>query len=127
MTSTLTGSTPTATSTPTNSTPVDNSHDGWSRGDRLISLVGCLLTAAMGSKAMAFTAPAAGDLGFEFYDIVVQQGIQGPIGFGVAMVSIIFGLYGFAQRNWFMGLGGLAGTTAMAAGDSIVTGVGFTI
>ncbi len=95
--------------------------------DRRITAIAGLLVAAIGSKAFAFTAPASGDLGYEFYDIVVEQGIQGPIGFGVATVAIIFGLYGFAQRNWYMGLGGLAGTTAMVAGDSIVTGVGFTI
>ena len=115
MTSILTSSSPT--------TKTGN----WSREDRVISVTGSLLTALMGSKVMAFTARTAGDLGFEFYDIVVQQGIQGPIGFGIGMVAVIFGLYGFAQRNWYMGLGGLAGTTAMVAGDSVVTGVGFTI
>jgi len=101
--------------------------EAWKWEDRTISAAGFLSTAAMGSKALAFAAPAAGDLGFEFYDIVVQQGIQGPIGFGIATIAIIFGLYGFAQRNWYMGLGGLAGTTAMVAGDSVVTGVGFVV
>ena len=93
--------------------------------DKLVT--GAVAVTALGSPVSAFTAPTADDLGYELYDIVIQQGIQGPIGFGIATVAIIFGLYGFAQRNWYMGLGGLAGTTAMVAGDSIVTGVGFLV
>ncbi len=79
------------------------------------------------SASTAFTAPVAGDLGFDFYDILINQGIQGPVGFSIGFIAVIMAIFGMSQRNWFMAAGGLAGTTALVAGDSIVTGVGFLV
>ena len=77
--------------------------------------------------AMAFTAPVAGDLAFEVYDIVINDGVEGPIGAMFAVASVIVGIFGIANRNWWAMGGGFAGTTAMVAGEDIVTTVGFIV
>lgn len=86
-----------------------------------------LLALLVTSPAWAFTAPTAGDLAFEIYDIVINDGIEGPIGAMIAVASIVFGIFGIANRNWFAMGGGFAGTTAMVAGEDIVTTVGYLI
>ena len=86
-----------------------------------------LFIAMLSIPAMAFTAPTAGDLAFEIYDIVINDGVEGPIGAMFAVGSVILGIFGIANRNWWAMGGGFAGTTAMVAGEDIVTTVGFLI
>lgn len=86
-----------------------------------------LMLLVLSVPAFAFAPPAAGDLAFELYDVVVNQGIEGPIGAMIAVASVIFGIFGIANRNWWAMGGGFAGTTAMVVGDDIVTSVGFLI
>jgi len=101
--------------------PVPN----WLRtADRTAHALLCMMLTV---PVVAFTAPAAGDLAFEIYDIIVNDGIEGPIGAMIAVASIVFGIFGIANRNWFAMGGGFAGTTAMVAGEDIVTTVGFII
>ncbi len=86
-----------------------------------------LLVLVLSVPATAFTAPVAGDLAFEIYDIVINDGVEGPIGAMFAVASVILGIFGIANRNWWAMGGGFAGTTAMVAGEDIVTTVGFII
>jgi len=85
------------------------------------------LLVAVSAPVLAFTAPTSGDLAFEIYDIIVNDGIEGPIGAMIAVASVVFGIFGIANRNWWAMGGGFAGTTAMVAGEDIVTTVGFLI
>src|SRR3546814_19641893 len=39
-----------------------------------------LLLSLLAASVHAFTAPVAGDLGYDIYDIVVNQGVKGPLG-----------------------------------------------
>jgi len=86
-----------------------------------------LFVALASIPAAAFTAPVAGDLAFEIYDIVINDGVEGPIGAMFAVASVILGIFGIANRNWWAMGGGFAGTTAMVAGEDIVTTVGFLV
>ncbi len=86
-----------------------------------------LLVVLASVPAVAFTAPVAGDLAFEIYDIVINDGVEGPIGAMFAVASVILGIFGIANRNWWAMGGGFAGTTAMVAGEDIVTTVGFIV
>lgn len=86
-----------------------------------------LMVMLLSIPAMAFTAPVAGDLAFEVYDIVINDGVEGPIGAMFAVASVILGIFGIANRNWWAMGGGFAGTTAMVAGEDIVTTVGFIV
>lgn len=92
-------------------------------------LVGAAMagTSVLSAPAMAFTAPAAGDLGYAFYDTLINEGVSGPIGFTIAVLATIFGFYSLTQRNWFMAIGSFAGTTAMVAGGAIVTSLGMVV
>lgn len=92
--------------------------------DRVALLI---LFLALSVPVLAFTAPTTGDLAFEIYDIIVNDGIEGPIGAMIAVASVVFGIFGIANRNWWAMGGGFAGTTAMVAGEDIVTTVGFLV
>lgn len=54
-------------------------------------MVAAFLLCLVAGHAMAFTAPAAGDFGFDVYDIAVNKILGGPIGFIGAVALIVFG------------------------------------
>lgn len=64
-------------------------------GKRLLSTadfgIALLLLGIVGSAAHAFSAPAQGDLGYDIYDIVVNQGVKGPLGFVGGVAAFLFG------------------------------------
>jgi hypothetical protein len=71
--------------------------------------------------ASAFTAPAAGDFGYDIYDIVVNQILNGPIGFIGGVALIVFGATKI-MTNWMMTiLCIIAGTILIRAADLVVT------
>lgn len=51
-----------------------------------------LVAIACTSAAHAFPAPAAGDLGCSIYDIVVDEGVKGPLGFVGGVAAFLFGV-----------------------------------
>src|SRR3546814_18233777 len=51
-----------------------------------------LLLSLLAASAHAFTAPVAGDLGYDIYDIVVNQGVKGPLGFVGGVAAFLFGV-----------------------------------
>lgn len=79
------------------------------------------LTAA---TAMAIPVPAAGDAGFELYDVAVNDLLNGPVGFVLGLGTVIYSATQ-VMTNWKGGgLGILGGSTALSA-DTIVTSLGF--
>lgn len=71
--------------------------------------------------AMAFTAPAAGDFGFDIYDIVVNQILGGPIGFIGAVALIVWGATKMVT-NWMITIVCIiAGTILIRAEDLVQT------
>ncbi len=51
-----------------------------------------VLFATMSGGAHAFTAPATGDLGYDIYNIVVNKGVKGPMGFVAGVAAFLFGV-----------------------------------
>src|SRR3546814_19107370 len=49
-----------------------------------------LLLSLRAASAHAFTAPVAGDPGYEIYHIVVNQGVKGPLGFVGGVAALLF-------------------------------------
>src|SRR3546814_13058326 len=49
-----------------------------------------LLLSLLAASVHAFTAPVAGDLGYDIYDIVVNQGDKGPLGFVGGVAAFLF-------------------------------------
>lgn len=80
---------------------------------------GALLMAS--GVAGAFTAPAAGDFGYDVYDIVINQILNGPIGFIGGVALIVFGATQI-MKNWFSTiLCIIAGTVLIRAEALVVT------
>lgn len=83
-------------------------------------LLALLLTFAA-STAMAFTAPATGAFGYDVYDIVVNQILNGPIGFIGGVALIVLGVTKI-MTNWMLTiLCIIAGTMLIRAEDMVVT------
>jgi uncharacterized protein YacL len=84
----------------------------------MLLAVAALLVSGM---AAAFTAPAAGDFGYDVYDIVVNQILNGPIGFIGGLFLIVFGATQI-MKNWVMTiLCIIAGTVLIRAEALVVT------
>lgn len=84
------------------------------------------LIAAMGLSAgvaSAFTAPAAGSLGYDVYDVVVNQLLSGPIGFVGGVILIVFGATQVMKQWLITVLCVIAGTVIIKA-QSITTSLG---
>ncbi|MCB4858263.1 hypothetical protein K7W03_01505 [Sphingobium sp. PNB] len=81
--------------------------------------------AAMGI-AHAFTAPAAGDLGYDIYDIVVNQGVKGPLGFVGGVAAFLFGVSRLFS-NIMIGIPTIVAAVCLIKADSILQTFGMTI
>lgn len=73
--------------------------------------------------AVAGVVPAPGDLGYDFYETVINDGVKGPIGFVGGSIAILFGVTQLF-RSWVMGVMGLIAGTAALKADTITTSLG---
>lgn len=76
--------------------------------------------------AMAFTAPAAGDFGFDIYDIVVNQILGGPIGFIGAVALIVWGATKMVT-NWMITIVCIISGTILIRAEALVQTLGAVI
>jgi hypothetical protein len=84
-----------------------------------------MLMASMG-VANAFTAPAAGDLGYDIYDIVVNQGVKGPLGFVGGVAAFLFGVSRLFS-NIMIGIPTIVAAVCLIKADSILQTFGMLI
>lgn len=70
-------------------------------------LILCICSVSAG----AATAPASGDFGYPFYDLLVNKGAKGPVGSAIGVAFLGVGL-------WCLGKGALPGAilASLAAG-----------
>jgi hypothetical protein len=86
-----------------------------------------LLAAIAGtSAAYAFQAPAAGDLGYDIYDIVVNQGVKGPLGFVGGVAAFLFGVSRLFS-NIMIGIPTIVAAVCLIKADSILQTFGMMI
>ena len=81
---------------------------------------------AMTGIAHAFSAPAAGDLGYDIYDIVVNQGVKGPLGFVGGVAAFLFGVSRLFS-NIMIGIPTIVAAVCLIKADSILQSFGMTI
>jgi hypothetical protein len=75
----------------------------------------------MSGIAGAFAAPAVGSFGYDVYDIVVNQILNGPIGFIGGVILIVFGATQII-KNWMLTIMCvIAGTVLIRAEDLVIT------
>jgi len=88
-----------------------------------------LLLAAVtlaGAAAHAFQAPAAGDLGYDIYDIVVNKGVKGPLGFVGGVAAFLFGVSRLFS-NIMIGIPTIVAAVCLIKADSILQTFGMVI
>jgi hypothetical protein len=100
-------------------------------GRRTVSFAGAgvpLLAAfALASGgAYAFTAPAAGDLGYDIYDIVVNKGVKGPLGFVAGVAAFLFGVSRLFS-NIMVGIPTIVAAVCLIKSDTILQTFGMVI
>jgi len=84
------------------------------------------LLAAIGGGAHAFTAPAAGDLGYDIYDIVVNRGVKGPLGFVGGVAAFLFGVSRLFS-NVMIGIPTIVAAVCLIKSDTILQTFGMVI
>ena len=84
------------------------------------------LFAVMGGGAHAFTAPAAGDLGYDIYDIVVNKGVKGPLGFVAGVAAFLFGVSRLFS-NIMVGIPTIVAAVCLIKSDTILQTFGMVI
>ncbi|MEL6277277.1 MAG: hypothetical protein AAFY22_12675 [Pseudomonadota bacterium] len=77
--------------------------------------------------AEAFTTPAVGDLGYDLYNIVVNQGVLGPVGFMAAVIMLVVGVGGLIRGSIIPGIMSLIAAATVFAADQIVATLGFVV
>jgi hypothetical protein len=76
--------------------------------------------------AHGFAAPASGDLGYDIYDIVVNQGVKGPLGFVGGVAAFLFGVSRLFS-NIMIGIPTIVAAVALIKADSILQTFGMVI
>lgn len=99
-------------------------------GSRAVGIanVGILLAlfALVSGGAHAFTAPAAGDLGYDIYDIVVNKGVKGPMGFVGGVAAFLFGVSRLFS-NVMIGIPTIVAAVCLIKSDAILQTFGMVI
>lgn len=84
------------------------------------------LLAMVSGGAHAFTAPAAGDLGYDIYDIVVNKGVKGPLGFVAGVAAFLFGVSRLFS-NIMVGIPTIVAAVCLIKSDTILQTFGMVI
>jgi len=76
--------------------------------------------------AHAFTTPAAGDLGYDIYNIVVNKGVKGPMGFVGGVAAFLFGVSRLFS-NVMVGIPTIVAAVCLIKADTILQTFGMVI
>lgn len=90
------------------------------------ALLFALALAAGASAAHAFAQPQVGDLGYDIYNIVVNQGVKGPLGFVGGVAAFLFGVSRLFS-NIMIGIPTIVAAVCLIKADSILQTFGMVI
>jgi len=98
------------------------------RGLRAADMTLVLLVAAIAGAgvAHAFQAPTTGDLGYDIYDIVVNKGVKGPMGFVGGVAAFLFGVSRLFS-NIMVGIPTIVAAVCLIKADTILQTFGMVI
>ena len=85
-----------------------------------------VLFATMSGGAHAFTTPATGDLGYDIYNIVVNKGVKGPMGFVAGVAAFLFGVSRLFS-NVMIGIPTIVAAVCLIKADTILQTFGMVI
>ncbi|KAJ8138156.1 hypothetical protein OY671_008631, partial [Metschnikowia pulcherrima] len=119
-----------AGSVPGGSTSMEHKHMIKKIGNQAVAIanvgVPLALSAMVSGGAHAFTAPAAGDLGYDIYDIVVNKGVKGPSGFVAGVAAFLFGV-SRSFSNVMIGIPTLVAAVCLIKADTILQTFGMVV
>jgi hypothetical protein len=95
------------------------------RFSSLMLLVLIALLALLPTGAFAFTLPTTG-FGFELYDVVVNDGIKGPLGTMAGVVAMVIGAGAAISNKIMAAVPCVVGGGAILMADSLLEGMGLT-
>ena len=96
-------------------------------GPRVARIGGLGLAATVvAGPAFAFTAPTVGDLGYDIYNIVVNQGVKGPMGFVAGVAAFLFGVSRLFS-NIMVGIPTIVAAVCLIKADTILQTFGMVI
>jgi len=100
----------------------------WQRPLRAADTALLLLAALVAgtSAAYAFAQPQAGDLGYDIYNIVVNQGVKGPLGFVGGVAAFLFGVSRLFS-NIMIGIPTIVAAVCLIKADSILLTFGMVV
>lgn len=90
---------------------------------RYVAIGALSALAVMPELAHAITAPVAGDLAYDIYDVGVNKILKGPIGFVAGVATIGFGATQ-VMKAWPLALLSVLGGSAIIKADTIVASLG---
>ncbi len=82
--------------------------------------IGLAITSA---PALAFTTPASSDPGYELYDLIINKGFQGPLGF-IAGVWILAQAGTVIKESTWKGAATAVGGAALIKADTVLPAIG---
>lgn len=96
-----------------------------------VAMLAALSAIAIGmfaSTAMAYTDPQTGDLLYEVYDLLIDGLLAGPLGFVIAAVMFIGGVFLLVQgKGFLLPFVCMAGAVVIVKLKDIVLSFGFTL
>jgi hypothetical protein len=72
----------------------------------------------------AFTTPAAGSFGYDFYDVMVNKVANGSIGFVGGLFILVVGLVQVFRGQWALGCTALLAGTGIVKAETILNTLG---
>jgi hypothetical protein len=85
-----------------------------------------LLAAIAGRRRPCLPGARRGDLGYDIYDIVVNQGVKGPLGFVGGVAAFLFGVSRLFS-NIMIGIPTIVAAVCLIKADSILQTFGMVI
>jgi|SRR5690554_5108067 len=92
----------------------------------IILLAVAVTLSFFGVFAEAYEVPAANDPGYDFYDLVVKKGLEGPIGFSLGVFLLINAGTSIGQNPKMAALQALGGGVLIKA-EAVATTLGWIV
>lgn len=100
---------------------------GMFRRNKTAVIAGAAVSSVFVAQAvMAIAAPAAGTLGYDLYDVAVNDMLNGPVGFVGGLGAVLYGATQIAKSWMIAGLSVLGGSAVINA-DTIVASLGLIV
>jgi hypothetical protein len=93
----------------------------------MLLMLGLVASVFASVTAQAFTAPAVGSLAYDVYNVVINQGVEGAIGFTAGVLALVFGGFRAISGQLLTGVMALIAGIILINAENIVLSLGMMI